>query len=106
MDGNGRNLYSQFKPDEAPARRKLAHAIIFLAGKLKSRSRGRKGGWAGGVGACAKAQRGWKLGIPFRLTSLADIQTWSIRAERESPHEGDRVASGTFSGIISSRLAA
>jgi len=39
------NLYSQFKPDEASARQKLVRAIIFLAGKLKSRSHGRKGEW-------------------------------------------------------------
>lgn len=97
MDGNGRNLYSQFKPDEAFARRKLARAIIFLAGKLKSRSRGRKG-WVGWVGACAKTQRGWKLGI--RLTSLGDV-TWSV----ERKENRDRDASDKFSGVISLRLA-
>jgi len=67
MDGN---LYSQFKPDEASARQKLVRAIIFLAGKLKSRSHGRKGEWV----PARKRNAGRNREFPFASRRLVTYE--------------------------------
>lgn len=60
------NFYSQFSSRVTSARRKLARAIIFLAGKLKSHAQP----------SCAKMQREEKSTrreFLFRLTSSDDV---------------------------------